>query len=88
MWVYVHNPSHNPVAGASVSVTWSGAYSGSASCASTDDTGMCYFRTGYLPTGGTVTLTVTGVTYSGASYNPAHNHDPDGDSNGTSITIP
>jgi hypothetical protein len=34
-----------------------------------------------------VTLTVTGVTYSGASYNVGHNHDPDGDSNGTSITI-
>ena len=88
MWVYVHNPSHNPVAGASVSVIWSGAYSGSASCASTDVTGMCRFRTGRLPPGGTVTLTVTGVTYSGASYNPAYNHDPDGDSNGTSITIP
>ena len=86
--VYVHDLSHNPVVGASVSVVWSGAYSGSASCASTDVAGMCRFRTGGLPPGGTVTLTVTGATYSGASYDPALNHDPDGDSDGTSIRIP
>jgi len=49
---------------------------------------MCHFRTGTLPQGSTVTLTITGVTYSGVSYNPAYNHDPDGDSNGTSIRIP
>ncbi len=86
--VYVHDLSHNPVVGASVSVVWSGAYVGSDSCAGTDVAGMCRFHTGSLPPGGTVTLTVTGVTYSGASYNPALNHDPDGDSDGTSIGIP
>jgi hypothetical protein len=34
-----------------------------------------------------VTFIVTGVTSAGSTYNPAANHDPDGDSTGTSIVI-
>jgi len=35
----------------------------------------------------TAVFAVTNVTASGASYVSSSNHDPDGDSNGTSITI-
>jgi hypothetical protein len=34
-----------------------------------------------------VTYTVNNVTASGFTYDPASNTDPDGDSNGTAITI-
>ena len=34
-----------------------------------------------------IRFTVTGMTYTTGVYVPAANHDPDGDSNGTSIVI-
>ena len=34
-----------------------------------------------------VTFTVTNVTMPGQTYDPSANQDPDGDSNGTSITV-
>jgi hypothetical protein len=34
-----------------------------------------------------VTFTVANVTANGGSYAPASNRDPEGDSNGTTITI-
>ena len=34
-----------------------------------------------------VTFTVTNVTLPGQTYDPSANQDPDGDSNGTSITV-
>jgi hypothetical protein len=33
------------------------------------------------------TFTVTGVTLANSTYTPASNHDPDGDSNGTTIAV-
>jgi hypothetical protein len=36
---------------------------------------------------GTATFAVSGVILSGHSYTSGQNHDPDGDSNGTSITV-
>ena len=34
-----------------------------------------------------VTFAVTSISHASYTYEPATNHDPDGDSNGTSITI-
>jgi hypothetical protein len=34
-----------------------------------------------------VTFTVTSVTLAGSTYTPTANHDPDGDSTGTMITV-
>ena len=88
--VYVHNLSHSPVTGASVSAQWGGAYPGapvSVSCAATNATGVCTFLSVKLTPGDAVTLTVAGVTFSGASYQSPSNHDPDGGSNGTSIGV-
>lgn len=83
--IWVHDASHNPVAGATVSLAWGGA-SGQPSCV-TDASGSCTVHTNNLSSPASLTLTVTGVSASGATYDAAANHDPDGDSSGTSITV-
>ncbi len=79
-----------PVANATVSGTWSGAHNGSDSCV-TDAGGQCSVQSPQVPKGGknngTMTWTVTNVTHASLSYDAAANSDPDGDSNGTSITV-
>jgi thermitase len=83
----VHDATHNPVANATVSGSWSGGYSGSASCI-TDSTGRCSVTTGSISkTKGSVTFTVSNVTHATLTYKSSDNHDPDGDSNGTQITV-
>ncbi|MGH9776897.1 MAG: S8 family serine peptidase [Candidatus Acidiferrales bacterium] len=84
--IRVHDSSHNPVSGAAVSVSWSGGFSGLASCV-TNGSGACSVSTGSMhKKNGSVTLTVTNVSGS-LTYQPGDNHDPDGDSNGTAITV-
>jgi hypothetical protein len=83
----VHDAGHNPVSGATVSVSWSGGFSGSASCV-TNGSGSCQVTTGNIAKKkSNVTLTVTNVSHASLPYQPADNHDPDGDSNGTAITV-
>lgn len=85
--IRVHDSSHNPVSGATVSVRWSGGFTGSASCI-TDASGSCSRTTGNIAKKkGNVTLTVTNVSHASLSYELGSNHDPDGDSNGTAITV-
>ena len=85
--VTVHDAADAVVSGAVVSGSWSGGYSGAGTC-TTNPGGTCSVSSGNIPGKKTsVTFTVTNVTQSGASYNASANHDPDGDSNGTSITI-
>ena len=83
--VYVHDSAHNPIEGASVSGQWTNA-SGSTSC-TTGSSSSCVVQTGPFGVPGSVTFTVTGVTYNGLDYEPALNHGANGDSNGTSITV-
>jgi len=75
----------NPASGATVSGAWSGDGSGTGSCV-TDGAGLCSVGTGALRNSfGSATFTVTGIAGS-LPYNASLNGDPDGDSNGTSIT--
>jgi len=84
--IRVHDANHNPVSGATVSASWSGGFSGLTSCV-TNGSGACSVTTGNIPKKkGSVTLTVTNVSGS-LTYQPGDNHDPDGDSNGTAITV-
>jgi hypothetical protein len=84
----VHDQSHNAVAGATVSGTWSNGASGPASCV-TNSAGQCTLSKGsILKRMGSVTFTVNNVTHASVTYASAGNHDPDGDSNGTTITVP
>ena len=84
----LHNSSHNPVSGATISYSWSGGFSGTDTCV-TNGSGQCPTVTtgGIKKKNGTATLTVTDIVHGSLSYTSAANHDPDNDSDGTSITI-
>lgn len=85
--ITVHDPAHAVVSGAAVTGTWSGGYAGSASC-STNAAGVCTVTTATLNRQKTsVTFTVGTVNASGFTYTASSNHDPDGDSNGSTITL-
>ena len=73
---------------ATVTGTWSNGASGTATC-KTGTTGTCTVQLAKLTraTVASVTFTVTNVTRSGGTYAPSANHDPDGDSTGTSIIV-
>jgi hypothetical protein len=85
--ITVHDVNHNPVAGASVTGVWSGSFSGSAAC-TTDSSGQCTVSKRSLKSSKpSITFTIGNVTQGALTYNPADNHDPDGDSDGTRITV-
>ena len=72
---------------ATVSGNWSGGTSGSGSC-TTDSNGNCQIESGHIRKKfSSATFTVINVAKSGLIYDSALNSDPDGDSNGTVITI-
>jgi hypothetical protein len=52
----------------------------------TNTTGSCTV-VGYQLQLPCLTFTVTGATHATLKYEPAQNRDPDGDSNGTQITV-
>lgn len=84
--VTIHDENHNPVANALVTGKWSGATTGTAS-GTTGSDGTVTFSTGNMPGGTGVTFTVSTVTHDTLAYDATANHDPDGDSDGTSITV-
>ncbi|HUP19042.1 MAG TPA: PKD domain-containing protein, partial [Gemmatimonadota bacterium] len=85
--IRVHDSGHGAVSGAAVSGSWSNGTTGTASC-TTDSTGSCTVsKTGIAKRTSSVLFSVTGVSHSSLTYDSAANHDPDGDSNGTSITV-
>jgi PKD repeat protein len=85
--ITVHDQNENPLANATVAGTWSAGATGGAEC-TTDGSGQCRVVKGNLKASViSVTFTVDGVTRAGYSYAPADNHDPDGESDGTSITV-
>jgi hypothetical protein len=85
--IAVHDADHNPVADATVSGNWTGGYSGGGQCTTGGD-GTCQVSTGgiwrYWPS---VTFAVADASATGYTFTFADNHDPDGDSNGTQITV-
>jgi hypothetical protein len=84
--ISLHDADHNPVADASVSGSWSGV-NGGGSC-TTDSNGQCTITRQNINTRiATVTFTVTDVAHTSLSYDSTANHDPDGDSDGTSVNI-
>ena len=85
--IRVDNGAHAAVAGATITGSWSGAATGTSSC-TTSATGVCTLTQSNLPRSrATITFTVTGIVSAGATYVSSANHDPDGSSNGTVITI-
>lgn len=86
--IRVHNAAHSAVAGAVVTGSWSNGASGTISCTTTSS-GACTVQKNKLSKASiaSVTFTVTSVTLAGSTYTPMANHDPDGDSTGTMITV-
>ena len=82
--VWVRNNANGPIIGAIISGTFSDGSSGS--CV-TKINGGCVIQGAPQAGAGSVTFTVTYVAKAGVTYNPSANSDPDGDSNGTVITI-
>jgi hypothetical protein len=90
IWVTVHDWDHHPVAGTTVSGSWS--IGGAATPQVTDANGICVFTSNLIKKTSTgVRFTVTGVTppseLEDAPYDKALSHDPDGDSDGRSIWV-
>jgi serine protease AprX len=83
--IRVHTAAEAPQAGAVVTAHWTG---GTSVQCTTDASGACSVgRSGLSKRQTSITLTVDNVSASGATYDAAANHDPDGDSNGTSISV-
>ncbi len=84
--VGVHDSNHNAIEGVTVYGSWTGGGLAVDECV-TDYAGECLMLSTLLPTSlASVTLTVTDVV-GALVYNAGDNHDEDGDSDGTSITI-
>lgn len=85
--ITVHNSGHAPVAGITVTGNWSDGTTGTSSCV-TGGNGQCSVTSSDMNSKKTsVTFTISSLSGSGDSYDSGANHDPDGDSNGTSITM-
>lgn len=84
--IAVHGSNEQPIAGATVKASWSGAWTRTVSCV-TSSSGQCTFATGKLSSQSpSVTLTLTSVSAPSSAYNSSANHNDVGGS-GTSITI-
>jgi hypothetical protein len=90
--VEVHDQNHLPVSGARVDARWNWVnrlsnQSADVAC-TTGVNGRCSLTRSFPRARvASATLTVTGLTRQGTAYLAAQNHDPDGDSNGTVITV-
>jgi hypothetical protein len=83
--ITVHDANHGAVASATASGGWSDG--SSASCV-TDSSGQCAVSlSGILKRTGNVIFAVNEVAHATLTYDATDNHDPDGDSDGTSITV-
>ncbi|HKZ85437.1 MAG TPA: hypothetical protein VJ793_17515 [Anaerolineae bacterium] len=83
--ITVHDASEAPVANAVVSGSWS--VGGTSQCTTTGSGQCTVNRNNINKNASSVTFTVTNVVRGSDTYNSVANHDPDGDSNGTLITI-
>jgi hypothetical protein len=85
--VAVHDNAETAVAGALVSGSWSNGASGGGSC-TTDAAGRCQIAKGGLKQNvASVAFSIAGVIAGSLAYAAGANHDPDGDSDGTAITV-
>ena len=83
--ITVDDSNYGPVANATVSGSWSNG--GTGSC-TTNGSGQCAVPKSTIPKNtASVIFTVVNVTHPMLTYKSSDNHDPDGDSNGTTITV-
>ncbi len=82
--ILVHDQAHAIVAGAVVTGKWP---NGSKASCTTGTNGMCRISRKLAKSKAKIVFTVTNVVSAVGAYAAADNHDPDGDSNGTKITL-
>lgn len=82
--ILVHGLDESPISGITVSGGWTGGSTNGDSCVTQSD-GRC--TVSQQTKGDNLTFTVDGLSGSGVTYDAAANHDPDGESTGTAITI-
>ena len=82
--ITVEDAPHAAVVGATVTGAWTG---GKTVTCTTGANGLCTVANRYRKARASATFTVTSVTKGGVSYASGANHDPDGDSTGTAITV-
>ena len=71
-----------------MSGNWSGGFSGADYSCTTGAGGQCSVTSGSVgKRNASMTFTVGGVTDTTLTYDAPANHDPDGDSTGTAITV-
>jgi len=83
--IRAHDASETPLEGVLVRARWN-ASSTTVSC-TTKANGSCRISKRWANSRANVRLTVLSLVSSGLTYAPADNHDPDGDSTGTVITV-
>jgi PKD repeat protein len=81
----VHDTIEASLANAVLTAYWS--VGGTSSSCTTDVAGRCTVARSFPNSTKTVTLSIGSVTHSTKTYVPSQNHDPDGDSTGTSIVL-
>lgn len=84
--VVVHDQDHQPLANASVTGTWSGGKPGTNTCV-TNSRGWCIVYQMIHRNMASASFTVDEVEGAGYVYVPGDNHDPDGDSDGTTVVL-
>jgi hypothetical protein len=88
--ITAHNSSHQALSNVKVSASWSGSYTGSASC-TTNTSGQCSLNSGYISKRSTsVTFTVTSLTYpsSGGTVISGSSLTSDTGSSSVKVTYP
>ena len=82
----VHDANHAPVDGAEVTGDWNAATGSGTSGCTTDPNGTCSVSyAGVRKKTGSVQYGVSGIA--NFAYDGAANHDPDADSDGTTINV-
>lgn len=84
--VALHDDLEAIVPGATVTGTWSGGLAGTSSC-TTNAVGTCEVAKNAKARSTSATFTVTGVAHGLLGYVAGANHDADGGTNGTTITV-
>jgi subtilisin family serine protease len=85
--ISVHDSSEQLVRNATVNGMWSNGATGSASCLTTSQ-GICHvYLTTLTNSVSSVTFSISSLTHATLGYQPSANHDPDGDSDGTTLVL-
>ena len=85
--ITVHDAFENPVANALVDGSWSDRATGGSIC-TTDPAGECSVtKTNIKGNTTSATFTINTISHPALNYKPADNHDPELDSDGTSIIM-